>query len=90
MFDQFPGVLTMSQSSTRLSPYLPVWKSITSDKWVLAIIAHGYSFEFEEEFPSPHFIHTPHSDHLAIEASSLLQKDAIRGRSDASSDMAAK
>ena len=68
------GLLTCYD--TRLSPFLKNWSHITSDKWVLTIIAQGYGIEFLE-LPPPCVIITPPSAALREEIKTLLQKSAI-------------
>lgn len=61
-FDSFPGALPNASQSyhTHLSPFLTVWGSITSDRWALSIIAHGYAIEFDSHPPVPVLrTHTP-------------------------------
>lgn len=49
-----------------------------SDTLVLSIIAQGYYIEFITLPPTPSFTQTPHSQLLANEVQTLLQKDAIK------------
>ena len=35
----------------RLSHFLPEWQRITSDKWVLDLVEHGYKLEFLKKPP---------------------------------------
>ena len=35
----------------RLAHFLPEWQSVTSDKWVLEVIQHGYALEFADMPP---------------------------------------
>ena len=66
----------LTTSAACLSIYLTSWTAITTDKWVLTILATGYAIEFAYQPPS-RFVLTPPSTALLNEIQSLLSKDAI-------------
>lgn len=65
----------------RLQQFLPIWQSITSDKWVLGIIQHGYCLELTSNPPNiPLRSHKLSSEHIHLlkqEVQSFLLKGAI-------------
>lgn len=72
-----PINLPPQSDAPSLRPYLPAWKAITTDKWVLSIITHGYRIEFHRLPPTGLVRFTDPSPALEAEVSALLEKDAI-------------
>ena len=81
---QLPSIQSVVEEPVggRLSKYLPVWQTLTSDRWVLEIIESGYALEFEI-FPKFRGVRetkvSNHSDLqiLMEEVNSLLSKNCI-------------
>ena len=80
--DDFPSSLG-DPVGGRLRKFLPAWKSITDDVFVLSVIKNGLRIDLEEPLPrgvirsrSP-----PQSilfqEHIVSEVTSLLEKDAV-------------
>jgi mRNA-degrading endonuclease HigB of HigAB toxin-antitoxin module len=65
----------------RLSHFLPQWKNITTDKWVLDVISQGYKLEFVKvpPFLGIKSTNVPRKNESIIkqEIDALLQKNAI-------------
>ena len=56
----------------RIRHFLPLWQSITSDKWILHIVWWGYALLFLETLPPfPPYIQRLLEDHLSL----LQQKE---------------
>ncbi|KAF7245178.1 Kinesin-like protein KIF13A [Varanus komodoensis] len=66
------------QSHARCKCRLPICESITSDRWVLSIVQHGYRIEFDIVPPSSPIWSTSCSLVLLYEIHQLLRKGAIR------------
>lgn len=54
--------LSIPQVGKRLTHFLPIWASTTSDEWSLEIISKGYSLEFHT-LPALRFLSSPLSTH---------------------------
>lgn len=74
-FDFLASLQTCQHPSRlpRLYSFLPIWESITSDRWVLNIIREGYVIEFEAN-PPQLFCRTHSTESLLDEVSILLKK----------------
>ncbi|KAF7241744.1 Solute carrier family 15 member 2 [Varanus komodoensis] len=57
---------------------LPIWESITSDRWVLSIVQHGYRIEFNIVPPSSPIRFTSCSPVLLDKIRQFLRKGVIR------------
>lgn len=65
----------------RLTHFLPEWKKITQEKWVLSVIKEGYKLEFLQKPPFQGIKSTQtnkkNADLLKAEINSLIEKNAI-------------
>ncbi|KAJ1121781.1 hypothetical protein NDU88_000300 [Pleurodeles waltl] len=74
-----PSTLYTTPVGGSITAYLHKWHSITKDKWVLYIVAHGYSLLFKQSPPHlpPTKDNPSHLSLLRKEALALLRKNAI-------------
>ncbi|XP_053161469.1 uncharacterized protein LOC128349360 [Hemicordylus capensis] len=69
--------LNSARITIKLASHAQVWHHITSDQWVLSIVAMGYVMEFKEHLPFLAMRYTPESPVLWEEVQKLLLKEAI-------------
>lgn len=58
---------SLQRHCTGLSPFLPAWTTITTDTWVLSIVATGYAIEFTSPPPTRFFHSTSPTTELVAE-----------------------